>query len=83
MVDKEEDYRTARGTKSMRKSIRPRTGIFNRMDKELAKWVRETRSLGIPVETFMLEIEGGRIMKEIYPDQFDEEGTCKFKFSTG
>ena len=56
MVDKEEDYRTARGTNSIRKSIRPRTVIFNRMDKELAKWVRETRSLGIPVETFMLEI---------------------------
>ena len=83
MVGKEDDYRKAKGTKSVRKSVRPRTGAFHRMDKDLAKWVRESRALGLPVETFMLEIEGKSIMKEVYPDQFDEEGACMFKFSTG
>ena len=83
MVSRENIYQNARGTKRVRKSVRPRTGIFHRMDKELAKWVRDTRRLGIPVETYMLEIEGKRIMKEIYPDQFDEEGKCKFRFSAG
>ena len=37
------------------------------MEKELAKKVREIRKLGIPVETYMLVIEGTPIMKEMYP----------------
>ena len=43
------------GTKKVRKSVRPRTGAFSRMDKELAKWVRKTRDMGIPIESYMLE----------------------------
>ena len=31
----------------------------------------------------MLPIEGARIMKKLYPDQFTEDGKCKFKFSVG
>ena len=53
------------------------------MDKKLAEWVKETRNLGIPVETFMLEMEGTRIMKELYPEQFDRNGNCKFGFTSG
>ena len=83
MLSREDIYRSAVGTKKVRKNVRPRTGTFNRMDNELARWVRETRSIGIPVESYMLEIEGERIMKEIYPDQFDDDGMCRFKFSVG
>ena len=82
-MSREKIFRTTVCTKKTRKSVRPRTGTFFRMDKELAKWVRETRGIGIPVESYMLEIEGTRIMKDIYPDQFDEDGTCRFKFSEG
>ena len=39
--------------------------------------------MGIPVESFMLLIEGERIMKDLYPAQFDEDGVCLFKFSSG
>ena len=39
--------------------------------------------MGIPVETFMLPIEGERLMRELYPNQFDEDGICNFKFSNG
>ena len=31
----------------------------------------------------MLEIEGRRIMKNLYPKQFDKNGVCMFKFSSG
>ena len=51
MISREKIYRSAVCTKKVRKNVRPRTGTFNRMDKELAKWVRETRSVGIPVES--------------------------------
>ena len=51
MISREKIYRSAVCTKKVRKNVRPRTGTFGRMDKELAKWVRETRSLGIPVES--------------------------------
>ena len=83
MISRENIFRATIGTKKLRKSVRPRTGTFFRMDKELAKWVRETRNMGLPVESYMLEIEGVRLMKEIYPEQFDEEGQCKFQFSAG
>ena len=83
MLLKEEEFRNANGTKSLRKTVRGRSGLFHRMDNELGRQVRETRRLGIPVETYMLEIEGVRIMKEFYPKQFTEDGTCKFKFSSG
>ena len=53
------------------------------MDTKLAQQVRETRSMGIPVESYMLAIEGTRIMKDVYPDQFDEQDVCMFKFSAG
>ena len=83
MISREEALRKAEGTKRVRKTVRARVGYFQRMDKELAKWVRETRSFGIPVESYMLAIEGERIMKTIHPDQFDEDGVCMFKFSNG
>ena len=31
----------------------------------------------------MLPIEGARIMKNLYPDQFTKEGECSFKFVVG
>ena len=83
MVSRQEIIFKAKGTKKARKTVRPKTGYFHRMDKKLASWVRQTRSLGIPVETFMLAIEGERIMKELYPEQFDKDGKCGFKFSSG
>ena len=83
MVVNEEKYRVASGTKRVRKTVRPRTGEIHRVGRELAKWVRETRKVGIPVETFMLEIEGSRIMKKYYPHQFNSDGTCKFGFTCG
>ena len=83
MLSREETFKKARGTKRTRKSVRDRSGDFPKMDKKLAAWVRETRSLGIPVESFMLEIEGRRIMKECYPSQFESDGECKFKFTGG
>ena len=83
MVSRENVLRAAVGTKKIRKTVRARTGSFHRMDRELAKWVWETRRLGIPVETYMLAIEGERIINELYPEQFAEDGTCRFKFSPG
>ena len=52
------------------------------------RWIKSslsrfTRALGIPVETYMLAIEGERIMKDLYPKQFDDNGICMFKFSNG
>ena len=37
MVANEKIYRSASGTKKIRKTVRPRTGEFHRMDKELAR----------------------------------------------
>ena len=83
MIARENVYRETNGTKTLRKTVRARSGLYHRMDKELARWVRETRSIGIPVETYMLAIEGTRIMRELYPSQFSEEGVCMFNFSSG
>ena len=83
MLSREDVFRKASGIKKVRKTVRGRTGLFHRMDMQLARWVRETRSLGIPVETYMLAIEGTRIMEELYPGQFTSEGKCKFTFSSG
>ena len=83
MIAREDAYRKSFGTRSKKKTVRVRAGQFHRMDKKLAEWVRETRKLGIPVESYMLPIEGLRIMKELYPNQFDEDGLCTFKFSSG
>ena len=51
MLSNEDVYLKASGIRKERKVVRARTGLFHRMDKELARWVRETRDLGIPVET--------------------------------
>ena len=83
MLSRKHIFRKAAGTKKKRKTVRSRFGEFPTVDKKLAEWVRETRNLGIPVETFMLEIEGTRIMKELYPDQFHSDGKCKFGFTSG
>ena len=83
MLSREHIFRKAAGTKKKRKTVRSRFGEFPLVDKKLADWVRETRSLGIPVETFMLELEGTRIMKELYPEQFDNDGNCNFGFTSG
>ena len=83
MLLREQDLRKASGTKKIRKTVRPRTGEFPKMDKALARQVRETRRLGIPVESYMLEIEGERIMKDLYPKSFDSSGKCKLGFTCG
>ena len=83
MLLREHIYRKSRGTKKIRKTVRSRLGEFPLMDKKLAEWVKATRKLGIPVETFMLEMEGTRLMKELYPEQFDRNGNCKFGFTSG
>ena len=35
------------------------------------------------METFMLPQEGTRIIEELYPEQFNRDGSCKFSFSNG
>ena len=37
MVSNEEAYRKARGTKTLKKTVRGKSGLFYRMDKELAR----------------------------------------------
>jgi len=59
-----------------------RYGEFPLMEKSLADWIRLARSYGIPVETYMMNIEGERILKGLAPKQF-KDGKCSFKFSTG
>ena len=83
MLEREDVHRSASGTKKIRKTVRPKSGMFWRMERELAWWVRETRGIGILVESFMLAIEEACIMKQFYSDQFNEYGTCKFRFSNG
>jgi len=45
------------------------------MQTKLAEWIRHTRQLGIVVESWMLPVEGLRILNELYPGQ-------QFDFST-
>ena len=51
MLAREDIFRESSGTKKIRKTIRQKTGLFPRMERKLASWVRETRKVGIPVES--------------------------------
>ena len=68
MINKEELIRTAPGAKTKIKNvlIEKRTGKYPDMDHGLATWVREMRQSGIPVECWMLPIEGKRILDELF-----------------
>ena len=70
MINKEELIRTAPGAKTKIKNvlIEKRTGKYPDMDHGLATWVREMRQSGIPVECWMLPIEGKRILDELLPN---------------
>ena len=49
-------------------------GEYPEMENELAHWIRATRAYGIPVEKYMLAVEGRRILNELH-------GPNTFKFS--
>ena len=63
------------------------TGQFPPMEKELSVWVDDTRDAGIPVEVFMLEMEGRRILEKLYLKPGCSAATRQlveeFKFSEG
>jgi hypothetical protein len=79
MLDNEARIREATGTRTKRRSItRPANAVYPQMDSDLANWVRETRRLGIPVETYMLADEGRQILTRLYPNNL---AAAKFQFS--
>jgi hypothetical protein len=73
---KEAAYRAAPGRKDRTKRTTGTAALYPDMDTALAAWVRETRSIGIVVETYMLAEEGALIMQKQHPG-------VKFTFSSG
>jgi hypothetical protein len=69
MIKTEETIRSASGTKTKTKqsSTERRQGKYPEVEKKLASWIRSTREFGIPVETWMLPLEGQLILDTLYP----------------
>jgi hypothetical protein len=49
------------------------------MEIRLTEWVRETRELGIPVETYMLAIIGREMLEEEFPERYANQDSSGFK----
>ena len=49
------------------------------MEYQLAIWIWELHCLGIPVETYMVPLQGREIMKKLYPDFYKGEDTSGFE----
>ena len=64
----------------------PRQGRYHTMETQLRDWLNNARKLNIIIETWMIRIEGKRILCELYPGKFKnnvEDEHFPFKFSTG
>lgn len=83
IVHKEAEIRAAGGTKRLTKMVSlGRTGAFPEMEFELDRWIDLTRRAGIPVQFWMLAMQGKKILRKVTPAQFDGD-VCRFKFSKG
>jgi hypothetical protein len=67
IIEREDIIRGSSGTKKKKKLANSdrREGKYPVMERKLAKWIRETRELGIPVESWMLPLEGRLFLDEI------------------
>ena len=64
----------------------PRQGRYHAMETQLFDWLNNARKLNLIIETWMIRMEGKRILCELYPDKFKnnvEDDHFPFKFSTG
>ena len=61
-------------------------GQYPRMKYLLASCIRHVRSLGIPVETWMVRADTRELLHELHPQQFPDPGSTSpknFPFKTG
>jgi hypothetical protein len=79
-IETEVMIRTSSGTKKKSKYAKTnsRDGMFPEMEIKLSQWITETRSMGIPVETFMLPIIGREMLVEQYPERYAGEESPEF-----
>ena len=69
MLDKEKQLRDAKGRQRTTQRTVESEGEYPIMEERLATWIRDTRNVGICVETYMLADEGKYIMDELHPGQ--------------
>ena len=66
----------------------PRAGRYPEMEEKLSTWLKEARDQDIIVETWMLSLEGKKILHDLYPwkfhnPEFDEEVEIPFNNGEG
>jgi hypothetical protein len=81
LVANEDSIRAAPGSKRLAKMVLQRQGMFPDMERALDNWITNTRASGIPIQFWMLSMQGEKILKRLRPKQFDDAGVCQFKFS--
>jgi hypothetical protein len=91
-VAKEDRYVADSGTRSKKRRVSgvavsnvpssEPTAQYPLMEERLATWIRDFRSIGVPVETYMVDHEARTIFGKLYLDKVHRDGSVNFKFSS-